>query len=284
MLAVPALRTTLDCKDAESWLSAWLDRELADDDRVLLEQHLEGCAACRGKGEMLARLKEALQRGALLQRGAPDTLVDAVKDGLRVERRKEAVWKTARVAAALVFVVGAGALAVQLAPGAFGRGPVEDRLRPVVVESAARHALDVPVDVASPDPTRVAAFLKPRVGHDIVVPRLDAQGFGLLGGRIVDVVNRRAAQLVYMGGLGRRVSVLAVPDPEGRFAATLAAEGGRRSSSADGLPVEIFERGDVVYTIVGDLEAERLGALAASMSGPLLPTPPPAAVQAVTAR
>lgn len=258
MSAVPALKTTLDCKDAESWLGAFLDRELADDDRALLEAHLQACPTCRDKGEILARLKDALQRGALL---APDRLVHAVQGSLRTEARRAATWTRVRASVAVLAVVGAGVLAAHVAPGAFAPAPPEDRLRPVVADSAARHVLDVPVDVASPDPSRVQAFLNPRVGHDISVPRLDGHGYGLLGGRIVDVVNRRAAQLVYMGGLGRRVSVLAVPDPDRVLSTALRAEGGRRATSADGLPVQVFARDDVVYAIVGDLGPERLSAM-----------------------
>ena len=83
MPAVPALRTTLDCKDAESWLSAWLDQELADDDRALLTSHLDGCPPCRAKGEQLRALKDALRRGALLAPGAPDALVHSVQGAVR---------------------------------------------------------------------------------------------------------------------------------------------------------------------------------------------------------
>jgi anti-sigma factor RsiW len=261
--AVPALRSSLDCKDAESSLSAWLDRELDGDDRSVLEAHLGACAACRHKGELLARLKDALRQGALLQQGAPDHLVAAVRQGVRGQATKDAAWRATRTALVLAAVVavcgGAGFAGWRFLP-ASTTGP-QDALRPMLAESAERHTLDVPVDVASPDPARVQAFLKPRVGHDVIVPRLDAQGYGLLGGRIVDVMNRRAAQLVYMGGLGRRISVLAVPDATGELARLVAQGGGRRMGSAEGLAVEVYAQGGVVYAVVGDLAAERLTAL-----------------------
>ncbi len=262
MSAVPALRSTLDCKDAESSLSAWLDRELDGDDQSVLEAHLGACAACRLKGELLARLKDALRHGALLQQGAPERLVAAVKQGVRGQAGRDAAWRATRTALVLAAIAvvcgGAGFIGWRFLPAGEAR---TDALRPMLAESAERHTLDVPVDVASPDPARVQAFLKPRMGHDVVVPRLDAQGYGLMGGRIVDVMNRRAAQLVYMGGLGRRISVLAVPDASGELGRLLAQGGGRRHGSADGLAVEVYAQGGVVYAVVGDLEADRLTAL-----------------------
>ncbi len=135
-----------------------------------------------------------------------------------------------------------------------------------ITESVARHALDVPVDVASPDPRVVESFLRPRIGIPLVVPRLDVHGYGLRGGRVVAVQKRRAAQLVYDGGLGKRVSIVIVPDADGAVVAQYprkkTAPGARVTStpfgvydvhhaSERGFDVRLIRQGKLIYAVVG---------------------------------
>jgi anti-sigma factor RsiW len=119
----------------------------------------------------------------------------------------------------------------------------------------ARHRLDVPVDVASADPARVQQFLASRVGPKLRVPHLEQTGFGLQGGRVVDVNERRGAQLVYTGGFGQRISVVALPDPDGAFARSVRAP---LATSADGLAVRMLAGDGALYGVVGDVDDARI--------------------------
>jgi predicted anti-sigma-YlaC factor YlaD len=49
------------CDVAQEWLSARLDGELPDGDELVLDDHLEGCAACRNHAEDLALLHRAVR-------------------------------------------------------------------------------------------------------------------------------------------------------------------------------------------------------------------------------
>ena len=127
---------------------------------------------------------------------------------------------------------------------------------PAVAQAAfARHALDVPVDVATPDPRRVQEFLAVRVGA-LRVPRLDALGYGLSGARVVDVGNSRGSQLVYAGGFGQRLSVVSVPDPDGGLGRSLG--GAAVELEQGGLRARTFVTPGNVVSVVGDLDRERL--------------------------
>ena len=50
-----------------------------------------------------------------------------------------------------------------------------------VKNAVAQHKLQVPMDVASPDPQTVASFVRSRLGKDIKVPNLTQAGFMLRG-------------------------------------------------------------------------------------------------------
>src|SRR5262249_29742976 len=94
-----------------------------------------------------------------------------------------------------------------------------------------------------------------RIGKPVRVPRLEQTGFGLQGGRVVDVADRTGAQLVYTGGYGQRLSVTALPDPDGSLAKSVAPP---FATSLDGLNVRVIAGGGAVYTFVGDVDDAKL--------------------------
>lgn len=90
-----------DCMQAREAASARLDGELGELDAVRLEQHLQGCAACRAVAAELAGLAAGLRAAAL--EPAPAAMFVA-------ERRRRRVGAPFAVAAAtLVVAVAAGA-------------------------------------------------------------------------------------------------------------------------------------------------------------------------------
>lgn len=282
--------SSLGCHEAEPLLSLSADGEVAPEDQALLEDHLVRCARCRDKLAELEGLKRALRRRALDETPLPPALLARVQRDLRQaakgERRRSVLVVAAPVFAGLgaVFFVSASLI------GLFGARPfggADERalgVAPALVEEAlSLHTLDVPVDVASPDPARVGAFLSSRIGHPVRVPRLDPAGFGLAGARVINVHNQRAAQLFYEGGLGHRVSLVAVPDPEGRLAVRVRdgaesvstssvtfadwVKGGHDEDSAHlrarrgELAVHVWSGKGTVYSLAGKLDDDRLDSL-----------------------
>lgn len=241
------------CAEIEPLLDPSVDGELLDDDRAIVLGHIATCAACRARHEARARLKAlVIQAGRTVE--LPPALEARVRSDMQRHRRARrlrtaaGVIAAASVAAALAFVL------------VDGKGAAPPPVTPVLVEAAfSRHGLDVPVDVATPDPRRVQEFLATRVGP-MQVPRLDGLGWGLSGARVVDVADRRGAQLVYAGGFGQRLSVLAVPDPDGGLARSLGAGPVERQAGA--LRARTFvAAGNSVVSVVGELDHDRLRAV-----------------------
>ncbi len=239
-------RALTACRDVEPLLSTCVDGELLEDDRAAVRAHIQSCDACRARLASLEALKRAVAR-------APrPTLPPALE--AQIKRDVRAVARRGRLARAGIFFAGVAAAAAAvfvLVPAHQAAPPGPSAVLRAAVE---RHRLDLPVDVASPDPRRVQEFLAARVGP-LRVPRLDPHGFGLRGARVVDVAEHRGAQLVYTGGYGQRLSVTALADPDGSLAAGVHAP---FSMSQDGLAVRVIETGGELYTLVGDVDDGRL--------------------------
>jgi anti-sigma factor RsiW len=287
-------RARMICEEVEPLLSPCVDGELLEEDRAAVRAHVLGCPACRRRLTELQRVKAALQLAGH-QVELPPELQSRLEADIAAEVRRLRGRRAAGAAAVLAGLAACAALVVLgLSPAAAplagqGAAALEEPppSGPVVAEVAERHQLELPVDVASPDPRRVQDFLSARVGHAVVVPRLDQLGWGLQGGRVVDVDHRRGAQLVYTGGYGQRLSVVVLPDPDGALrarilppiappvgsplehAAALQGRGeARRALQAvakNGLRVRVVSRGDSVYSFVSDVDDDRLATLSGAL-------------------
>jgi anti-sigma factor RsiW len=201
-------------------------------------------------------------KAALSSAGAAVELLPDLEVQLRTDLR--AVARGGRAARGGIFalvlaVSAAGALWIARAPPPLAAPGERLDGAPTsagVATAMQRHRLELPVDVASPDPRPVQEFLAARLGHRLRVPRLDGIGFGLQGGRVVDVDNRPGALLVYSGGYGQRLSVVAVPDPDGALAARVSVADA--SGGDDELRFRVVSGYGAVYTIVGDVDDARL--------------------------
>lgn len=292
--AVLSSSFSFDCREAEPLLHLYADGEAAPEDSALLEAHLAHCRPCGDRLSELRALKSALRAGAHDGVDVPEALLARVRsdihDAARGEARRRSRLVVAPAIAAAGALVAVGVLWFD--GGVFGGAPagggLEQRSPPLLEESLSFHDLDVPVDVASPDPARVGAFLASRVGHPVRVPRLDPAGFGLAGGRVINVDNQRASHLVYEGGLGRRLSLVAVPDPDGRLAARVrggAETAATSNASFSGwlkgtgehksghlrarrgqVAVHVWSDGASVYSLAGEIDDENLDHLVADVT------------------
>lgn len=244
-------KRAVQCIDIEPLLDPCVDGELLDDDRAVVHGHVQTCQGCRARLEDKERFK-ALIAAAGRSVELPASLETRVRADLRAHRRGRILRGALGVGAA---GVAASVFAVVVLSGRAQAPSAAPPPQPVARAALARHALDVPVDVATPDPRRVQEFLASRVGT-LVVPRLDALGFGLAGARVVDVGNARGAQLIYAGGFGQRLSVVAVPDPDGGLGRALG--GAAVELEEGGLRARTFSAAGNVVSVVGDLDHDRL--------------------------
>jgi predicted anti-sigma-YlaC factor YlaD len=97
------LKTT--CEQVQGRLSAWLDGELAAEERRRVAAHLEVCEACSRELALLTRLDAAL---GTLAAPTPAELPELVLDRLRPRRRYW--WQSLAMAASLVLGIALGGM------------------------------------------------------------------------------------------------------------------------------------------------------------------------------
>jgi anti-sigma factor (TIGR02949 family) len=239
------------CSEIERWLHMAVDGELSHEDRPEVDEHLAGCPRCQAELGLIEKTRAGLAQAANEDQ-APAALVGKIQGQARSARRRSrvSVLAAAIPAAIAIAALGVGGLALYRtsAAPALTAAAARSTLEPFVAQAVKTHRLEVPVDVASADPRRVARFLRQRIGHNLEVPRLDHLGLNLAGGRVVSVTERAGAQLVYQGALGRRLSVVALPDPDRVLGSAKVLFDGRVSE----VPVRVYRRGEVAYGLVGD--------------------------------
>ncbi len=161
----------------------------------------------------------------------------------------------AAMAAGLALLIAGGAggwlMALQ-----FGAGP------PVTVADRAIGAHEVfavevrhPVEVAAAEKDHLQTWLSKRVGAAFVIPDLSAEGFTLLGGRLLAAGNRPAAQLMYEDAEKKRITIFLTANPGNTEAALRVEEKG-------GFVVCYWLNGPLGLAIAGEMDRTRMMQLA----------------------
>jgi anti-sigma factor RsiW len=109
---------------------------------------------------------------------------------------------------------------VLLVAGGAGSGWwLHDRLRPIsaqeqgfVADAMSAHAIYAvevrhPVEVGAGDEAHLVTWLSHRLGRSLTAPDLAAQGFDLIGGRLLPASTGPAAQFMYQDASGRRLTL-----------------------------------------------------------------------------
>ena len=273
VLAVSNTETPIDCREAEFLIHLRVDGEVLREDSVELDLHLQQCGSCRDALALAEKTKAHL-RAAETSIPIPAGLERRIREQIEEVGQESAIAIQARpqrrfaplLAASLaggVFVLLAVIAVVGLGDFGFAGDRTAAPLAGAVdtmSETVVTHALDVPVDVASPDAKVVEEFMRRSIGSAVHVPALDRHGFGLRGGRIVAIQHQRAAQLVYDGGLGKRMTVVVVPDQAGTIARSYAPSTRRSAVSTGvtelqratrrGFDVRVLQKGGMLYAVV----------------------------------
>lgn len=109
------------CDEVQERLSAWLDGELAAEERQQVAAHLEVCPGCQGELALLTRLDAAL---GTLEAPAPAQLPERMLARLRPRRRYW--WQSLAMAASLILgIVLGGTLARDYYPYPTSNGDAE---------------------------------------------------------------------------------------------------------------------------------------------------------------
>lgn len=231
-------------------LHAYVDGQLSAVRRREVEEYLRSHPEAAIAADDYQRLNDAL-------RGLH---VDALEEPLPAQLamappRRRRAWKVAAVAGwmSLGALLGWGmrpltetfsapvqAVELELArPAAFAH---------VVYAPEVRH----PVEVAAADEAHLVAWLSSRLHTTIRAPDLSALGYVLVGGRLLPSTNRMAAQFMYQGKDGRRVTLYT------RRGAWDEQSASFRYAREDGVGVFYWISGDQGYALVGALDRRAL--------------------------
>lgn len=130
------------------------------------------------------------------------------------------------------------------APQATASLPRQAALAHAVFSPEVRH----PVEVGAAEETHLVAWLSKRLGAELKPPRLTAQGFELVGGRLLSGEAGPVAQFMYQDARGQRLTLYVQRDAqEGRETAF-------RYARENGIGVFYWLDGRFGYALSGDMD------------------------------
>jgi anti-sigma factor RsiW len=201
----------------EDDLNAFVDGRLSPERHAVVSRFL---ADNRQLGERVAAdiaarnvLRESLQFKAA--EPIPARLRIA---NLAVEHRA-APRQWLRIAAAMLLLI-AGGIGGWLAHARLAAVSVAQREMPVAAEALIAHRVYTaetvhPVEVAAAQEAHLVQWLSRRLNHPLKTPDLSAQGFRLMGGRLLPANSAAAAQLMYQDDSGARLTLYLRADGNG---------------------------------------------------------------------
>jgi anti-sigma factor RsiW len=252
----------MDCREAERFVDLRLDGEIEPSEGALLEDHLARCSTCRSsfqvKGAFLAHVREKLHEAAEQERTPPGLRT-------RIVARVNAASPAERFAWGRAVPATLGISMIAVLSWSWTSGP------PLVPdETVARHSINLPPEVRAGDVGRVQSFLQQNLRYPVAVPRFEHSNpnVKLVGARLSSFDDREAAYMMY-DHRGAKLSLFAYPKPH-RFSKPndfREVQAGARTllvGQRRGYNVVAWENGDVVYSMVSDLDPRELVDLAAA--------------------
>jgi anti-sigma factor RsiW len=198
------------CESIDTLAMAYLDDELAPEERRELETHLTECTSCRGEIDG-ARADQSLIQGSLVAPRATDTMRmrllrsfdEADRETARADRKRMSSWllpggAIAAAAAAILVFVGVGMQQPQREHGSIAH------------VAAAQLRSAQPLETVSSNPGESEQLF---TGTD--VPTFEDTSSKLIGKRLVNVDGHRAGLAAFeitLNGRRATLKVLVVPD------------------------------------------------------------------------
>ena len=239
---------------------------------------------------------------ALLHEPLPPTLADAVRRTAHARQQTDAWWRWGGMAAGVLLAFGVGWWARGIAPAAGVPGmspqlaardaarvtPAAFARQAVVAHAVYAPEVRHPVEVAAAQQEHLVQWLSKRLGRPLKLPQLSAEGYELVGGRLLpgDVSggagaaatpggSAARAQFMYQDSAGVRITVYLGALGQAAGTAAPAVRETAFSFSSDG-PVSSFYWVDqgFGYALAGPLPREALLRIAQRVYQQLEPAAP----------
>jgi anti-sigma factor RsiW len=252
---------SMDFEITEALLHGYADGKLSETERIAVERYLAEHPEKAAEVANWQRQNEALQ--ALFAPVANEPVPPRLDPRLLARgRAANGNFRWPQMAAAAVVLVALGS-----SIGWFGRGAVfpADTASDVLIEAAVTaHALFVQekrhaVEVAATEKDHLLSWLSNRIARPLDSPDLSAEGFALVGGRLLPASANSeagpAAQLMYENAAAERVTVYitaALPDRATAYEFT----------SRQALEAFYWANDAITCTVIGDLPEAQMQTVA----------------------
>jgi anti-sigma factor RsiW len=165
-----------------------------------------------------------------------------------------------RVAGMLVLALVCG-IAGWFGHARFAIAPVPDAMTMMSQRAAVAHAVFSPevrhpVEVAASDEAHLVRWLSARLAAPVRAPNLNAQGYALVGGRLLPGEDKPVAQFMYQNADKKRLTLYVSPLSAKSGAAT--RESSFRFERFRGVNVFYWAEGGQAYALSGDLAREEM--------------------------
>lgn len=253
----------MDCREALEYLQDFLDEELGRDRVSALEAHLHLCPGCAAEFHLQQEVRQTVREKAT-RHTASHHLRASLRPAEAVRVPGWLRWWVPAVALLLVLGLGtalylASLPAQPLVPSPLIVEAVNDYIR---LTQRVR-----PEDVGGSDPQQLIKLFQGKLDFGFNLPPQGEKDFQLAGGGLSYFLDRKVACLLYWKGPHLiTLSVLrreAVELPKRSF---LTATGTPLYLATHrGFTVLVWQRHDLLYSLVSDLEAKELTPLATTI-------------------
>jgi anti-sigma factor RsiW len=135
-----------------------------------------------------------------------------------------------------------------------------------VEDAVSRHARAYPLEIEKPSPEQLEAWFDGKLDHRVAVPRF--QNVVFQGGRLLNVRDRQAAYIRFDGEGNRRLGLFVYSDKPGDVDVTEP-----EVDRSNGFNTVTWRDGDVVYTLVTDLNDDDIRQMVPPPRGNTAPQP-----------
>lgn len=267
----------LSCQDCEKYLEVFLDQALDVKQSLDIEAHLSNCPDCRERVES-ERLMRQFIRDQVRETPLPTAVQRTlIRKALDAAVEETSWWQRFRMwAHPWNFVAGMATATVLLflAFGSWNFGDKPENMTHRYVKEAwmayqTYKAHRMPLEVQASDDKKVVAWFNQRMKRPLHVPCIMDQATKLMGGRLCRLVDRNSATFVYKRN-GSDVFLFAFHNDNILISTKHKVQLPHQDQdlyveTVKGRPVAVWQRGGMVYSMVGELNRDDLIQVANTM-------------------
>ncbi len=244
----------MNCHEFEASLHPYVDGELMAGETFAADAHVAECWRCADLARRERQFRQLLRRQP--REAAPAQLRARIVSGIRRERRRLVLrpWLTVP---ALTVVAAAIVVAMLI--------PVWREPSPLIVDLVDKHIayaqIERPAELASADPAEIETWFRQRTGLQVTVPDYSPSGIRLVGARLAEAREQKAAYLLYEKGRTLlSVFMLPIPESDAALPGTRVSYRGRAYITYEqkGYRTVSWSDGHVVFGLVSMLDYEAL--------------------------